>query len=994
LTRTLERTRGARGLAAGLALVLVFLWGLLPALAAAQAIPRANGVVVDDTGTVDAAAVNEAARQLEALDVKTLAVVLRSGGGSSVVEIGKQAARQEGLAQGDVLDANLLAVVVLVNERQSALVYGDALVDEMESRLTGVTVADDLRENVLNAELPNARYTEGFVNTFTEAARRIELFRNPPTPTPVPPPTVTNVDTSGLGGALIWIFLGIVVVLALAIGGPLLFRTWRRNQEAAARRQALQEQLVQARNVTADMLTDLHFPADPNEQLEYRFVALTLRDERPEELARIDGDYRTMYERVAGALEQFNALNESKPTTEPAMTDAIAQYQRVQADVNAATGFLKHIEDYAQRLGEQAGAAPGEVEQAKKALAAAIASAQRFAAAAPDLKIPDATAVLATASERLNAATEALQAEPPRALRAFDEARGARTGIDAFAGGISLIEQARGELARLRARLAALRKDGLKLATLSEADPQVLKALNAAGISLERGNHDEMQGHVQNASALVNEAVERTERLVAMRAENERALEDVRRQGEEIRKYIEQGARVFDQVDEYAESSWSDIRGNGTEAQKAATAAQSLWEEAAALNALSADGPQDFERASRLLGESNAYLKRARDLVTAIIERLHHLQESQRAAQAEIAAAEKDLEAARGFIARHDPDISAEPAQAAVTAAALLRDAVAEVHKPKPNWIEVVTKARQANDLADESLESARSQHEAMEARRLKLDTLAQQSQASFSRAANYVNVHKGDVSSALIDALNKASGDMKKAQADAARLDSGPLEDTRLASALDATIALFAGVAAAADDAFGRAQREFTAKEALRKDAYNAITRAQDAIQAAADYINQNQDAVGQTPWEMVQQAADRLPQWQDGASAQTLRKQIDDANEAEQLAEQGRAMAEDQARSHRDDEAAKALQDAIGTAIAIGAIGQLLGGGGGRHRGGGGGIFGGGRGGGWGGWGGGGGGSSSGGWGGGGSRSGGFGGGGSSGGGWGGGGSSSGGW
>jgi uncharacterized membrane protein YgcG len=118
LTRTLERTRGARGLAAGLALVLVFLWGLLPALAAAQAIPRANGVVVDDTGTVDAAAVNEAARQLEALDVKTLAVVLRSGGGSSVVEIGKQAARQEGLAQGDVLDANLLAVVVLVNERQ------------------------------------------------------------------------------------------------------------------------------------------------------------------------------------------------------------------------------------------------------------------------------------------------------------------------------------------------------------------------------------------------------------------------------------------------------------------------------------------------------------------------------------------------------------------------------------------------------------------------------------------------------------------------------------------------------------------------------------------------------------------------------------------------------------------------------------------------------------------------------------------------------------
>ena len=973
--------------------MLVLLWGLWPVIGAAQTIPRANGVVVDGTGTVDAAAVNEAAQRLVALGVEPLAVVLPSGGGASVVEVGQEAARKEGLAQGDVLNANLLAVVVLVNERQSALVYGDALVDEMEARSGDVTVADDLRENVLNAELPGGNYTAGFVNTFTEAAERIELFRNPPTPTAAPPPSVTNVDTSGLGGALIWIFLGIVLVLALAIGGPLLFRTWRRNQEAAARRQALQEQLVQARNVTADMLTDLHFPADPNEQLEYRFVALTLRDERPEELARIDADYRTMYTRVAGALERFNALNESKPATEQQMTDAIAQYQQVQSDVSAATGFLKHIEEYAQRLGEQAGAAPGEVEQAKKALAAATASVQRFAAAAPDLKVPDATASLAPAVQGLNSATEALQAEPPRALRAYDEARGARSVIDAFASGTALIEQAYGELARHRARLEVLRKDRYRLDSVKEVDPQVLSALNAALRELGRGNHEEVQSHARNASSLVSEAVGRAERLVALRAESERALEEVRRQGEEVRKYIDQGARVFDQVDEYAESSWSDIRGNGTEAQKAAAAAQALWEEAAALNALTDEGPQDFERAARLLGESNTYLKRARDLITAIIERLHHLQESQRAAQAEIAAAEKDIESARSFIARHDPDISAEPAQAAVTAATLLRDAVAEVHTRKPNWIEVVSKAREANDLADKALASARTQHEAMEARRLKLDTLAQQAQASLSRAANYVNVHRSDVSNGLFDALNKGAADMKKAQADAARLESGPLEDTRLASALDATIALFAGVATVADDVFGRAQREFTAKEALRKDAYAAITRAQDAIQSAADYINQNQESIGQTPWDLVQEAADKLPQWQDGASAQTLRSQIDEASEAERLAEQALGMAQEQVRSHQNDEAAKALQDAIGTAIAAAAIGQLLGGGG-HRRGGGGGFFGGGGGGWGGGFGGGGGGSSSGGWGGGGSRSGGFGGGGSSGGGWGGGGSSSGGW
>ena len=74
----LYRMGTRRGLAAVLALVLVLMWGLLPLLVAAQTIPRANGVVVDDTGTVDAARVNAAADSLRALDVKPLAVMLRS----------------------------------------------------------------------------------------------------------------------------------------------------------------------------------------------------------------------------------------------------------------------------------------------------------------------------------------------------------------------------------------------------------------------------------------------------------------------------------------------------------------------------------------------------------------------------------------------------------------------------------------------------------------------------------------------------------------------------------------------------------------------------------------------------------------------------------------------------------------------------------------------------------------------------------------------------
>ena len=67
---------------------------------------------------------------------------------------------------------------------------------------------------------------------------------------------------------------------------------------------------------------------------------------------------------------------------------------------------------------------------------------------------------------------------------------------------------------------------------------------------------------------------------------HEKALADLQSAGEQVKAYIQQGAQTFDQVDQYAESSWHDIKGNGTEAQKAADRAHALWQQATALNAL------------------------------------------------------------------------------------------------------------------------------------------------------------------------------------------------------------------------------------------------------------------------------------------------------------------------------------------------------------------------------------------------------------------------
>mgnify|MGYP003289572191 CR=1 FL=1 len=187
MTETLRRTNGRRGFAAALALALVLLWGLWPAMAGAQSIPRANGVVVDDTGTVDVARVNEAARQLESLGVKPLAIVLRSANGRSAIDVARAAAAQEGLVPNGALDADLFAVAVLVNERQSAIVYGDRLKAAMEQRAGGGTVADDLRLARTN------RLSAGWLRgTASSNAPRTAGSR---TPAPSPRPWLTSGTT-------------------------------------------------------------------------------------------------------------------------------------------------------------------------------------------------------------------------------------------------------------------------------------------------------------------------------------------------------------------------------------------------------------------------------------------------------------------------------------------------------------------------------------------------------------------------------------------------------------------------------------------------------------------------------------------------------------------------------------------------------------------------------------------------------------------------------
>lgn len=605
---------------------------------------------------------------------------------------------------------------------------------------------------------------------------------------------------------------------------------------------------------------------------------------------------------------------------------------------------------------------------------------------------------------KLAEAENALKAQPPMPLHAYSAATEAHRLGEARLASIHSLTQAYNTLSQQRVKLVSARQKGFKLGDRDASFAQALERLSQAARELERGDAEKFTAMWVEAGEDTKQAGAGVDETVALQAANDKALAGLQAAGDEVKRYIAQGATAFDQVDEYAESAWQDIRGNGTEAQRAADHAFGLWQEAQELNALTAEGPQDFSGAKSLIDEANASLKKANDLITAILARLKYLKESQRIARSEISAAEADIGSGQQFISHHDPDISEQPEDMLKQAAEYVRQAKEESAKAKPNWIQVVQLARQANEKADRALADARSQEQAMQARRQRLQTASQQADASLSRAANFGSVHRSDIDRAVLDAISAAQAGVQNGQQLANQAQPGTLEDVVLARSLDEAIAAFTVAQQAADAAYGKATEQFATMENLRRQTHERMQSADSVIRETVSYFEQNRGMISDQSTNLLQSAIDMMPAWQEGADAAALNDLAARAQGAEERARQAYASAQDEVDKIRRRRQAQQAEDALQAAIAIGTIGALLGGGGGRrHRGGGwggpwggGGSFGGGgsSGGGLFGGGGGGGGSSSGGWGGGGSSSGSFGGGGSSGGGWGGGGSSSGGW
>ncbi len=912
----------------------------------------------DEAGRLDRARVERAAQPLIARGARVAIYTVDSGGENDF----RDRLQEDGLGSGGSINSNLVAIYISFDPRYSEIRGGD----RWNAALATNNNIDAIRRNELNAGLAADDITGGVVNALSAIDRAIE---NPPTtgggttiinPEKTPEEIAAEARTSNL---VIYSVLGLVL---LFVGGPLLWRTYSKRRAVAQAferaRQGAEEARRQAGAAIADMGQALN---DARAKAEYDQVSYAAADVA--ELARTQGAAEAQFVKAQERFDQAGETLALKRTPAQGDYEEITRaYQPVVSMVAEARQQLAQAEARRAELDKLNAAAPGEVDRIKKALADA---AERLGALGEDLARPEA---ILRPVEALVAHAEALLAE----RRAAD----AMAAAQAASAPIEELTQALARYADLREGLSAGRAGAEKAATQGYRVEGGLKAfdsaeglLRQAAAALEQGGAAAAGPLLDQAEAARAEGVARGGGMPALRRANEERLPQIRQAGEQLAGYITEGRRAFDMVDEFAESTWSDIRGNGSEAEAAAARAQSLWERAAGRNSMD---EQDFLGAKEDLDDAEEQLAYARSLINTILQRLKDLETARGAAQAEIAAAQTDIDQGLTYVRSNDPDIGQVPEDALARAAALIAQANAELAKPRPDWLAIVRQAQEANRLADEALASARGEVEAMNKLREQVTRAQQLATAEVQKIVQFAGLHGADIPKASQTRLDALQKDIQGAYA--ALREAEQTEEQRRAAALRDALKRYTALESTADQLYDEIYAAFQRIEELRRrvaseaeQAANAIARADHTRQTYAAHLPRGSEGIG-----LLEQARQALASIGTIQNERDMERALRAATEARNAAERAEQLFRAQVRAY---EQAHRRDDDLGDVLAGAVIGSMLSAG--RRRGGSGGS-------GWGGsWGGGGGGSGSssgGSWGGGSGGGGGWGGGSSSGGGW----------
>lgn len=253
-----------------------------------------------------------------------------------------------------------------------------------------------------------------------------------------------------------------------------------------------------------------------------------------------------------------------------------------------------------------------------------------------------------------------------------------------------------------------------------------------------------------------DEALSEAKSMPQKRAVILKDVETIRTHIGEVNNLISQGHVAFKRIsEEFAESCWESVKGNGVEAEERLAWAEESVDEVVSLASME---NQKWDEAQDLVKEVGLRLTEAASLMRSIIALEENIQAAKRDAQQEIKNAHSDIRKAWDYIEAHDDDISEDRKKELKAAEEVLHSVVMEGEKNKPDYLRIVKLAQEANSTADKILENARSEHETMERLRQKAATSVRDARAVYSKAKEYIEDHRGDVGATAKSDLAEAS--------------------------------------------------------------------------------------------------------------------------------------------------------------------------------------------------------------------------------------------
>jgi hypothetical protein len=764
--------------------------GLLLILAAPALAQGGQFICQDATDRLDCARIQAAAQPLLGRGAAGAVYMVDHGDSSGADFLARL--RADRLATGDSIDADLVAIYVSVDPRYAELRGGD----HWNTALLPNDNISTIRMTKLVPSLAAGKFTQAYADTLQAIEAAIA---NPPQPatslSPAKSPDSGPVNYTPLA-------LGLLGAAALGGGGYAALR-WRKASRALAEARWYCTQAKQATGVAiVELGRALQADRDKAEydQLSYSAADIEL--------------LATTQREVAGQFEQVQACFDdtgeqldraAKPLVAEYET-ATTSYKQAQEQASALSTQLAANQQRRQELDALARQAPAQIEQASGRLAEALKLLDPLAGA-----LADREAVLTSMREQVAQAEAALAQHDAR--RAIELAQSTQELLQHLSSAVQSYGDLQARVEQLRDEASVLAAQGYQVTASQAALNMAQTALEAAAAALQHDGPTAAGAPLGEVGPALEQAVAQGRGLIALRAENEQRSLALGVRARQVAALIEAARQAFDLVDEFAESTWNDIRGNGSEAEASAAEAATLWQRAVARNTLEV---QEFAAAREDLNAIEAQLARAASLSEAITQRLKDLEHARAIAKEELAAAAADLAAGNSYLAAHDPDVGKGPEEQLRKAADLLAQSEAEAARPKPDWLALVRLAQAANAEADAALVGARSEVEAMDKLRTQVQHAQQLAASEVQRAERFYETHRSDIGWSIADSLHDLKALLQSAH-DALRQAESLAEEQRR-QALERARSQYAGVDGQADQVYAKLYAAFREAEAARE--------------------------------------------------------------------------------------------------------------------------------------------------------------------------------